>query len=360
MESITKSNLLNLKKDIQDTLKSLHLDEKEIRIKFLENETLSSDFWKDQNNAKGILSEIERLKKEIETSKTLSDDIEALIELIEQIDEEDYVSLKNDIEDLESRYNKFQILKFMSGKYDISGAVLTIHAGQGGTEANDWASMLLRMYTRFAERSGWKSELIDLVPGTETGVSSATLQIEGEYVFGKLKRETGTHRLVRLSPFNAQNLRQTSFAGIEVVPIISENDNEVEIKEEDLDIKAVRAGGAGGQHVNKTSSAIQLKHIPTGITVHSSSRREQLQNKQAALQILKAKLWQIEEEKRENELKNIKGEHKIAGWGNQIRNYVLHPYKLVKDLRTDIQSSNPFDVLDGNLDQFVDAQTRIG
>lgn len=360
MESITKSNLEQLKKDIADTIVSLNLEEKKARLGTLENESLKEDFWKDQNNAKSVLSEIEAIKKESNQANELKEEIETIIELFDQMDEDSVEELRPDIISLEKKFSGFQILKFLSGKYDRSGAILTVHAGQGGTEANDWASMLLRMYTRYAERNGWKAELINLVPGTEVGISSATLEISGEYAFGKLKRESGTHRLVRLSPFNSQNLRQTSFAGVEVVPVISDQENDVEIKEEELEIKAVRAGGAGGQHVNKTSSAIQLKHIPTGITVHSSSRRDQFQNKQAALAILKAKLWQIEEEKRERELKNIKGEHKIAGWGNQIRNYVLHPYKLAKDLRTEVESQDPFSVLDGDLEEFVDAQIRIG
>lgn len=360
MESITKSNLEQLKKDIADTIVSLKLDIKKEKLGVLENESLKEDFWQDQNNAKSVLSEIESIKKEINIAKELSDDIEAIMELYTQIDEDSVNELKPDIQALEKKFSSFQIIKFLSGKYDRSGAILTVHAGQGGTEANDWASMLFRMYTRYAERNGWKTELINLVPGTEAGISSATLEISGEYAFGRLKREGGTHRLVRLSPFNAQNLRQTSFAGVEVVPVITDQESEIVLNDEEIEIKAVRAGGAGGQHVNKTSSAIQLKHIPTGITVHSSSRRDQFQNKQAALAILKAKLWQIEEEKRERELKNIKGEHKIAGWGNQIRNYVLHPYKLAKDLRTGVESQDPFSVLDGDLEEFVDAQIRIG
>ncbi|HVX92783.1 MAG TPA: peptide chain release factor-like protein, partial [Candidatus Dojkabacteria bacterium] len=238
-------------------------------------------------------------------------------------------------------------------------AILSIHAGQGGTEANDWAEMLMRMYVRFCERMGWKCQIVHMVQGTEAGISTVTLNISGPFAFGKLKRESGTHRLVRQSPFNAQSLRQTSFAGVEVMPVISEEDNEIVIRDEDIDFKAVRASGAGGQHVNKTSSAVQITHIPTGISVHSSEQRDQFQNKKAALAILKAKLWQIEEDKRAEEMARIKGVHKIAGWGNQIRNYVLHPYKLVKDLRTGVETSNPEAVLDGDLEAFIDAQVRL-
>lgn len=360
MENITKSNIEKLKDSIYQLIEGLDLQSKTIRIGELETKSLETDFWQDQSNAKSVLSEIEMLKKENETLLKLKNDIDSIFELAMELNDDELMQLKDDIKDIENRYSKFQILKFLSGKYDKGGAILTIHAGQGGTEACDWASMLQRMYIRYCERNGWKSEIINIVPGTEAGISSVTIQIDGDYVFGKLKREAGTHRLVRLSPFNAQNLRQTSFAGVEVIPLINETDSEIEIKEEDLEIKAVRAGGAGGQHVNKTSSAVQLKHLPTGITVHCSERRDQFQNKKAALAILKAKLWQFEEEKREKELQNIKGVHKIAGWGNQIRNYVLHPYKLVKDLRTDVQSTDPFSVLDGDLEMFIDEQTRIG
>ncbi|MCK9368509.1 peptide chain release factor 2 [Candidatus Dojkabacteria bacterium] len=360
MEVITKTNLEKLKEEIDNTRISLRLDEKENRFKQLQLDANDPTFWNDTNNAKSVMSEIEKLNTEIKTANGLSNDIGATLEIFNTTPEENIESLRPDIIDIEKRYKEFEIFKFLSGKYDKENAILSIHAGQGGTEANDWANMLLRMYQRYCERKGWKSEIVHMVPGTETGISSATIMISGLYAFGKLKREAGTHRLVRLSPFNAQNLRQTSFAGIEVIPVIPEGESEITIPSEDIEFKAVRAGGAGGQKVNKTSSAVQIKHIPTGITVFSSSRRDQFQNKEAAMNILKAKLWQIEEEKREEELSKIKGVHKIAGWGNQIRNYVLHPYKLVKDLRTKVESQNPTDVLDGNLDAFVDYEIRIG
>jgi peptide chain release factor 2 len=215
------------------------------------------------------------------------------------------------------------------------------------------------MYKRYAEKKELTVNVLNIVPGTETGYSSVTLEITGKYVFGYLKKESGVHRLVRLSPFNAQNLRQTSFAGVEVIPIIEEDDKDFEIPSTDIEFKAVRAGGPGGQHVNKTSSAVQITHIPTGITVQSSERRDQSQNRESAMRMLKAKLWKIREEEKEKEIQGIKGEYKIAGWGNQIRNYVLHPYKLVKDLRTGVETSNPEAVLDGDLDLFIEAELRI-
>jgi peptide chain release factor 2 len=218
--------------------------------------------------------------------------------------------------------------------------------------------MLLRMYQMYFDKKDWKYIITDMVKGSETGISSVTMKVDGIYVYGKLKKEHGTHRLVRLSPFNAQNLRQTSFAGVEVIPVLQE-DKSIEIPDSDIDFKAVRSGGPGGQNVNKTSSAVQITHIPTGITVHCSQERSQLQNKQKAMDILKAKLWRIQQDQKIQKIEDIKGEHKDASWGNQIRNYVLHPYKLVKDLRTNIESQSPDDILDGNLDEFIEAQVRI-
>lgn len=360
MESISKSDLVKLNEEIIQTIESLDIPTKKLKAGELENETLKESFWSDNNKAKKVMSELEHIKKEIETANKLMSDSSTLLELFTQSDEQDQLSLLPDIKDLQERFSKFQINKFLSGKYDFGGAILTVHAGQGGTEANDWAQMLFRMYVRYSQREGWKEEVINIVPGTETGISSATLEITGDFAFGKLKRESGAHRLVRLSPFNAQNLRQTSFAKVEVIPLIDDSETEIDIPSEEIEFKAVRAGGAGGQNVNKTSSAVQIKHIPTGLTAQCSARSDQYQNRQTAMQILKAKIWQLEEEKREKEIQKIKGEHKIASWGNQIRNYVLHPYKLVKDLRTGVESTDPFSVLDGEIHNFVDAEIRIG
>lgn len=358
METISKADLQKLLADIEETIDDLGLDAKKQKLGSLETVAMEPNFWNSPENAKKTMSEIDHIKSEIKTAEEIQSSAKSLLELYELSTESEAESLQSEYVELNDRFNRFQTLKFLSGKYDNAEAILSIHSGQGGTEANDWADMLMRMYQRYAERNSWSCTIQHMVRGTETGLSTVTMIITGPYAFGKLKRETGTHRLVRLSPFNSQNLRQTSFAGVEVTPVI-EDDESIQIKESDLEIKAAKSSGPGGQHANKTSSAIQLRHIPTGITVHNSEQRSQAQNREAAMRILKAKLWQIEDEKKAKELRDLKGDHKIAGWGNQIRNYVLHPYKLVKDLRTGIESNDPDSVLDGDLDRFVDAEIRI-
>ncbi|KKQ04149.1 MAG: Peptide chain release factor 2 [candidate division WS6 bacterium GW2011_WS6_36_26] len=341
------------KKDIQDlhTLLSLDLDSKKSKLKVLEDKTILEDFWKDTESAKKIMEEAGQLREEIETAEKLQQEANSLVELFNSIEREtDQNQLIEEYESIRQRFDKFSIRKFLSSKYDKANAILTIHAGQGGTESNDWASILMRMYTMYFDKMGWKYNISEILNGTETGIVTVTMDVIGEH---------GTHRLVRISPFNAQGLRQTTFAGVEVLPIMEDVDLDIQIPETDLEFKAVRAGGPGGQNVNKTSSAVQITHMPTGITVQSSEQRSQLQNRETAMKVLKAKLLRIKMDERLEEISQIKGDYKIAGWGNQIRNYVLHPYKLVKDLRTGIESQNPESVLDGNLEEFVEAEIRL-
>lgn len=311
------------------------LPQKQARLKNLEDKGNDANIWQDPNSAKDIFKEQTQLRKKIE-------DFE-MMELL--LDDKDFTSLSKLVKEYEN-------LLLFSGPYDDRNVIFSIHAGQGGTEAMDWASMLFRMYSRFVERKNWKMEMIDEVEGEEAGVKSIVFNIYGDYVFGHLKAEAGTHRLVRQSPFNANALRQTSFALVEVMPLLEEK--EIEIKEEELEWQFYRSGGHGGQNVNKVSTAVRLTHKPTGIIVTSQQERYQQKNRSLALSVLRGKLWQIEEQKRLAAEAQFK-KNKMASWGSQIRSYVLHPYKLVKDLRTDYESNNPDRVLDGELDEFIKA-----
>jgi peptide chain release factor 2 len=357
MENLAKKDIKKDKELLDSIISSLNLNEKKERLKKLETQSLKKDFWKNNKRAQKIMKEIEMIKGEIDTAKSLTEDLDSLLELYNSIDNSE--ELLDNYKEIHKKIKDFEKLKFLSGKYDNRDALLSIYAGQGGTEANDWTEMLMRMYKKYADSKGWKYKVEEIESGNEAGISHVTMKISGEYVYGLLKKEHGTHRLVRVSPFNAQGLRQTTFAGVEVIPIIDKIDKDMEIPESDIEFKAVRSGGPGGQKVNKTSSAVQITHIPTGITVNSSTHRSQAQNRENAMDILKSKLARILEEERKETIKDVKGDYKKASWGNQIRNYILHPYKLVKDLRTNVESNDPESVLDGKLDSFIEAQLRI-
>ena len=318
-------------------------------------------FWDDPDKAREISQEATQLKNAVESYKQLVSDIEDANVMLEMAIEEDDRSLEGEIKDyvqqIEETVEKQEVLLLLSGEYDANNAILTFHAGAGGTEAQDWCSMLIRMYLRWAEKAGFSIELMDEQPGDEAGTKSATFLIKGENAFGYLKSEKGVHRLVRISPFDAAARRHTSFAAVDVMPEIDDT-VEINIDMKDVQVDTYRASGAGGQHINKTESAVRITHIPTGTVVASQAQRSQLKNREQAMSMLKAKLYQLEMEKKAQEAASLRGEQMEIGWGSQIRSYVFHPYSMVKDHRTNYETGNVQAVMDGDLDGFIDAYLK--
>lgn len=349
---------MQLAQRLDQLIKKLDLDSKKIKLQKLEQQTLDPNFWANDQQARVITQEMAHIKDTIEKLESLKTRIKDIHEFeMLSHSEDDQKDIQKEIQQINNDLKELETQAFLSGPYDQNHAILSIHSGQGGTEAMDWAAMLQRMYLKYFESKGYKFQLLSETPGEEAGIKSATFLIETPMAYGFLKTEAGTHRLVRQSPFNADNLRQTSFALVEVMPVLEKLD-EIKIKDEDIQFQAFRSSGKGGQNVNKVSTAVRLKHLPTGITVECQTQRFQAQNRKMALNLLLAKLWQLEEAKRESQKQAIKGDHKIAGWGNQIRSYVLHPYKQVKDLRTRLESKQPQKVLDGDLEPFIQARLR--
>jgi peptide chain release factor 2 len=321
----------------------------------------SADFWKNTEEAKKVSAEHGALSQKVKTFEDLEDEVAALVDFEKEAavlaDKELNEEITKKIIELQARVAKLEFFLLFSEKYDKSNAIISIHAGAGGTEAQDWVGMILRMIMRYCEKKGFKTQILDEHRGAEAGYKSATLSVEGEYAYGYLKSESGTHRLVRISPFDAEKMRHTSFAGVEILPEIPETE-EVVIDPKDLRVDTFLSGGHGGQSVQTTYSAVRIVHIPTGITVSCQNERSQLKNKEIAMKVLRAKLFKKYEEERTKEVQEIRGEHVSAEWGRQIRSYVLHPYKMVKDHRTDYETQDTDAVLDGNLDEFVEQYLR--
>ena len=356
-----KAELNTKSEPLKQLEQALDLENKKKRILELDRMMEEPDFWSDAEQANRLSTEDRHLKDEVEGFHRLQqsyEDIDALIQMGREEEDASVIpEIKTLLEEFSAELDNMNTTLLLSGEYDSMNVILRLNAGAGGTEANDWAGMLYRMYTRWAERHGFSVKILDYLDGDEAGIKSVTVEVVGEYAYGYLRSEAGIHRLVRISPFNAQGKRQTSFVSCDVMPDI-ETDIDIEVRDEDVKMEVFRASGAGGQHINKTSSAVRLIHIPTGIVVACQEERSQLQNKNKAMQMLKTKLYLREKEEQEARLAGIRGEVKENGWGSQIRSYVLQPYRMVKDLRTGEESGNTDAVLDGDIDRFITAYLK--
>ena len=357
-----KHKLTNFRADVEELGNALRIDDLRAQAEELDKLALAPDFWNDQENSGKILRQTKQLKDKIERFDNLAAKLEDAITLCELAIEEGDESMKDEIfsevEAIESEEEKMRIEVLLSGEYDHNNAILSFHPGAGGTEAQDWAQMLYRMYTRWGEAHGYNVKLIDWLDGEEAGIKSATIMIEGLNAYGYLKSENGVHRLVRVSPYDGSGRRHTSFASVEVLPEF-EDDNSIELRDEGLEITAHRSSGAGGQHVNKTDSAIRIVHIPTGIVVGCQTERSQLQNKETALKMLKSKLMEIKQREKLEKIEDITGNKTNIEWGAQIRSYVFMPYTLAKDTRTGHEDGNISAVMDGEIDEFINAYLKM-
>lgn len=369
MPELTREQLTELLEKAAKLLAATDVTVVSEKLHQLEQQTIQPEFWQ-RPDAQSVMQERSALQAEVDEITQVHqtvNDVNALLELLQEseadVAEDQLTSIEAELttagRSLAKQLKQLELNQFLSGPFDRLGAIVSIHSGQGGTEAMDWADMLRRMYTRYFERKGWKYEFVSESRGEEAGIKEASYEVPASFAYGYLKGERGTHRLVRQSPFNADNLRQTSFALVEVMPLIEAGNKDIEVKDNELSWHFTRAGGAGGQNVNKVNTAVELTHLPTGIVVRCREERSQAQNKERALKLLKAQLAMRQEAAQQQQLAEVKGGYQHASWGSQIRNYVLHPYQLVKDTRTEVETSDTAGVLDGDLDQFITEEVKL-
>ncbi|MBA8771752.1 peptide chain release factor 2 [Staphylococcus coagulans] len=357
-----KRNIDDYASKLEQLRGSLDLENKETNIQEYEEMMADPHFWDNQNRAQEIIDKNNALKSVVQDYYEVAEMIENMEATVELLQDEYDEDIKQDVEaeviDFEEKLNHFELQLLLNGEHDANNAIIELHPGAGGTESQDWTNMLLRMYQRFCEQQGFKTEIVDYQAGDEAGVKSVTMLVKGHNAYGYLKAEKGVHRLVRISPFDSSGRRHTSFASCDVIPEFNNEKIEIEINPDDISVDTFRASGAGGQHINKTESAIRITHHPTGIVVNNQNERSQIKNREAAMKMLKAKLYQLELEQKEQELAAIRGEQKEIGWGSQIRSYVFHPYSMVKDHRTNEETGNVNAVMDGDISPFIEAYLR--